>query len=91
MARVAREQEWRHSRPNRADEEPSMIAPGLYRHYKNKLYRVVGMATHSETEEALVLYHRDGETRLWARPASMWSETVETPDGPRPRFDRVGD
>ena len=68
-----------------------MIEPGLYRHYKNKLYRVVGMATHSETEESLVLYHREGETRLWVRPESMWGELVETPDGPCPRFDRVGD
>lgn len=68
-----------------------MIETGLYRHYKDKLYRVVGMATHSETEEPLVIYHRDGETRLWARPASMWGETVETAEGPRIRFERIGE
>lgn len=68
-----------------------MVEPGLYRHYKDKLYRVVGNATHSETEEPLVIYHREGETRFWARPERMWAETVETPAGPRLRFERIGD
>lgn len=44
------------------------------------------MATHSETEDALVLYHREGEERLWVRPASMWSEPVERDGVTVPRF-----
>jgi hypothetical protein len=34
------------------------IKPGIYRHYKGKLYEVSGIARHSETEEALVVLPR---------------------------------
>lgn len=50
------------------------------------MYVVVGMATHSETEEELVLYHREGDGRLWVRPASMWAEPVERGGVLAPRF-----
>lgn len=60
-------------------------APGPYIHYKGGYYTVVGVASHSETLEALVVY-RDKGGRLWVRPASMWSQPM--PDG-RPRFERV--
>ena len=30
--------------------------PGLYRHYKGGEYEVIGVARHSETQEALVVY-----------------------------------
>ena len=32
------------------------IRPGLYRHFKGKLYRVEGMARHSESLEEMVVY-----------------------------------
>ena len=32
------------------------IPAGTYRHYKGTLYEVIGEATHSETEEPLVVY-----------------------------------
>ena len=40
--------------------------------------RVLGLATHSETEEPMVVYRPlYGERGLWVRPAAMWNETVE--------------
>ncbi|MDT7922998.1 MAG: DUF1653 domain-containing protein [Thermus sp.] len=32
------------------------VRPGIYRHYKGGLYRVLFLARHSETEEAMVVY-----------------------------------
>jgi len=65
----------------------SDLAPGRYRHYKGGEYTVVGIAQHSETGEALVVYRPEyGERGLWVRPLSMFRESVETPDGPVPRF-----
>lgn len=50
------------------------------------MYVVVGSATHSETEEPFVLYHREGDERLWVRPVGMWSERVERDGYSGPRF-----
>lgn len=63
---------------------------GIYRHYKGKDYMVLGVATHSETEEKLVVYRSlYGEYRLTVRPLSMFMEEVEA-DGERmPRFKLV--
>ena len=71
---------------------PTDPKPGLYRHYKGKDYRVIGVARHSETEELLVVYQAlYGERGLWVRPAAMFNETVEA-DGKRlPRFAGVAE
>ena len=54
---------------------------GNYRHFKGGLYRVEGIARHSETLEEMVVYRSltDPE-KLWVRPLSMWEESV-TRDG----------
>lgn len=63
------------------------IQPGKYRHYKGKDYQVLGMATHSETLEPMVVYRAlYGEYGLWVRPASMWEELVEVAGEMVPRF-----
>lgn len=63
------------------------IQPGLYRHFKGKLYRVQGMARHSETLEEMVIYRAlYGEGALWVRPAGMWHETVVHEGLSQPRF-----
>jgi len=54
------------------------LIPGIYRHYKDKLYQVYAVARHSETEEDLVVYRPlYGERGLWVRPLSMFNETLE--------------
>lgn len=54
------------------------LKPGIYRHYKDKLYRVIGVARHSETEEEHVVYQPlYGERGLWIRPLTMFDETIE--------------
>ena len=54
------------------------IKPGKYRHFKGKEYEVIGVATHSESLEPMVVYMQlYAEGGLWVRPASMWNETVE--------------
>jgi len=63
-----------------------MILTGKYRHYKRNDYEVIGVATHSETRESLVVYRPlYGEGALWVRPLAMFIEhvTVEGKDMPR--------
>ena len=66
-----------------------MIRKGIYRHYKGKLYDVIGVARHSETLEELVVYVALDRTRyevrsLWVRPRNMFLEEV-TVDGKKVR------
>lgn len=66
------------------------IVPGIYRHFKGKQYRVIGIAAHSETGEAMVVYRAlYGEQGLWVRPASMWTERIERDGYSGPRFSLV--
>ena len=63
------------------------IEPGIYRHYKNKRYEVLGEATHSETQETLVVYRcLYGDFDLWVRPKEMFFETVTLDGRQQPRF-----
>lgn len=75
--------------------EPSEgdIIPGrLYRHFKGGVYRVLYLAKQSETKEEYVIYTRDdGDGEVWARPASMWLETVERDGKSQPRFELIFD
>ncbi len=55
-----------------------IIKGGKYRHYKGNEYLVIDIATHSETEEEMVVYKAlYGEGKLWVRPLSMWNEKVK--------------
>ena len=60
----------------------------LYRHYKNKPYKVLGEAKHSETLEDVVIYeclYENPTSKLWVRPKAMFYGDHEG----RPRFARV--
>ena len=58
-----------------------------YRHFKNKSYKIIAIAHHSETDEELVIYQAlYGEYGLWVRPVSMFDETVEVNGEIKKRF-----
>lgn len=66
-----------------------------YKHYKNKLYEVVWIATHSETLEELVvykaLYNSEDfwENALWVRPKKMFCENIMIDWIEKPRFEYI--
>lgn len=63
------------------------IPVGIYQHYKGPYYRVMEVAKHSETDEDLVIYRAlYGDKGVWARPLSMFTETVEKDGMTIPRF-----
>lgn len=77
---------------DREAKSSQCIQPGRYRHYKGGEYRVTGTATHSETEELLVVYRPlYGDQNLWVRPFDMFTETVIVEGQAVPRFEFVGD
>ena len=70
--------------------EIKTVPQGIYRHYKGNLYQVLHTARHSETEEALVIYRcLYGEFGVWARPLSMFTETVTVDGKDMPRFEMI--
>lgn len=64
---------------------------GIYEHYKGQRYEVIDTLRHSETEELMVLYRAlYGDQGLWARPYTMFFETVIIKDKEIPRFKYIG-
>jgi hypothetical protein len=69
---------------------------GIYRHFKgsDKLYKVVGIATHSETLEDMVIYialYGKDIGKTYVRPLKMFLEKVpegrENPNNQTYRFE----
>lgn len=77
------------------------IKVGKYRHFKGgeKIYEVLGVSMHTETEEELVIYKALYESesfpygQIFARPKEMFLEKVpegkENPTGQEYRFEYI--
>lgn len=65
----------------------SLLKIGKYQHYKGNFYQVEDIATHSETEEKMVVYRPlYGNKALWVRPLKMFLEEVSINGEMIPRF-----
>ena len=71
------------------------IKSGIYYHYKSKdkIYRVIGVAKHSETMEDMVVYQAlydipelGGEDVMFVRPLAMFVQNVIVDGKEVPRF-----
>ncbi len=55
------------------------VAGDIYHHFKDKMYEVVTIAIHSETEEEMVVYQQlYGEGLTYVRPLSMFLSQVDS-------------
>ena len=73
------------------DPTPLTIEPGVYRHTKSdKLYKVLGVALHTETNEQLVIYRPlyESQYEIFARPYATFVESVMLDGQTVPRFTR---
>ncbi|MDB5807443.1 MAG: hypothetical protein JWN73_4765 [Betaproteobacteria bacterium] len=59
--------------------EAEALKLASHRHYKGGLYRVVGIARHSETLEPMTLYEHlwPNQPGLWVRPQEMFEGRIE--------------
>ena len=65
----------------------SLIRAGTYKHHKGGLYKVIGIAKHSETRENMVIYRTiNDEHQLWVRPLEMFMDKVKIDGKFVPRF-----
>lgn len=69
---------------------------GKYRHFKGKLYEVIGVARNSEnSDEEFVVYkalyndEKFGEGQIWIRPKQMFLETVNIDGKDVKRFEFI--
>lgn len=61
-----------------------------YRHFKGGVYRLIGIAKDSETQEEMVVYQAMyGERQMWVRPAKMFFGKVEKDGRETDRFEEI--
>ncbi len=62
-----------------------VIVNSIYKHYKNKYYKTLYIAKHTETNENLVIYKALYNKKIYARPLSMFIDKVND----KPRFEFI--
>jgi len=60
-----------------------------YKHYKGGTYKIITLATHSETKEALVIYRSIPFGSIYARPLSIWEDVCDFEGRKIKRFTRL--
>ena len=56
--------------------KPERMVGHVFRHYKGAYYRVLQIGKHTETSEALVIYHGKNPSEIWVRPLTMFNDFV---------------
>jgi len=69
------------------------IKPGdIWRHYKNKDYRIITVSCNTEDLTWYVVYealYDNAVSKIWHRPIEMFLETIEIDGTNVPRFTRI--
>lgn len=61
-----------------------------YKHYKNeKIYLVLDIAIHTETQELMVVYRNINDEQIWCRPLSIFNEEIDNEH--HKRFEKIDD
>lgn len=70
----------------------SIVIGGTYKHFKGDHYKVIGIASHSETLEKMVVYKATyGNGDLWVRPYNLFCGKVVREGKEFDRFVYLGD
>jgi len=60
-------------------DSKEIVVPGnVYKHYKGGIYKVIGVAMHTEQMYPIVVYRNINEQQLWARPYNMFIDYTDT-------------
>ena len=61
-----------------------------YKHYKNgKIYLVLDIVIHTETQELMVVYRNINDEQIWCRPLSIFNEEIDNEH--HKRFEKIDD